>query len=66
MKPIAGYDDNVVVNKEEYEQLQAENKRANELLHRFRICKSCGKQLSVREAESVHTCFDKQTLEDAK
>ncbi len=27
MKPIAGYDDNVVVNKKEFEQLQAENKR---------------------------------------
>ncbi len=32
MRPIAGYDDNVVVNKKEFEQLQAENKEKQELI----------------------------------
>ncbi len=42
----------------------AEIKRHTELLHRYRICVSCGKQLSEREAKSVHTCFDEQALKD--
>ncbi len=39
-----------------------EIKRLYELIHRYRICFMCGKQLSVREVESVHSCYDEQAL----
>ncbi len=45
MEPIAGYDDNVVVNKAEYEQLQTENKEKQELIDRLcsqEPCPKCG------------------------
>ena len=46
---------------EETQKLEAENKRLKELLYRYHICIMCGKQLSVFEYKSVHTCYDEQT-----
>ena len=43
-------------------ELLAKNKRLEELILRYRICTTCGKQLSQAEANSVHTCYyEKET-----
>ena len=46
----------------EIDRLAAENKRYKQLINRYNICVTCGKQLSEAEAKSVHTCYVKQAL----
>jgi len=59
---IAGQAGQIEKLQSEIDRLDAQNKRQSELLHRHRICISCGKQLSEAEATSIHTCFDEQAL----
>jgi len=55
---LADYAKTIIIAK----QLQAEIEDLKELLHEHRICASRRKQLSIREAESVHSCFNRKEI----
>ena len=74
MKPIAGYDDNIVINKKEYEQQQSEIKRlleetaslGNAILNLQAENKNLSDTLEMFWMKSgSHQCFT-DWLEDAK